>query len=173
MLWFNVFVGVALLLFGRRLFWLFVAGVGFVVSAVLATEAFGDRSDWLTLMIALGVGLVGAILCVFVQKLIVRIAGFFAGGYVAYSLVLRFNQPTLNWVGFLLGGILGAILVLVLFDWALIILSSLTGATVLAQNFPFDRALAALLFVTFLITGLLVQSSQLRRAVPVPKSDET
>jgi hypothetical protein len=173
MLVFNILVGAALLLFGRRLFWLFVAGIGFVVSARLATDWIGQQSQGMTLLLALGIGVIGAILTVFLQKVIIGIAGFLAGGYIGYALVLSLNHASLTWIAFLLGGVVGGILVFVLFDWALILLSSLTGAAVIAQNLPLDRAIAALLFIGLLVVGIVIQARQLRPPVAEPKQSET
>jgi Domain of unknown function (DUF4203) len=166
---FNILAGAALLLLGRRLFWLFVAGVGFVVGAMLATEGLGQHSEGMTLLLALSIGIIGAILSIFLQKLIVALAGFLAGGYVGYTLMSGLNQPSLPWIAFLVGGVLGGILVLVLFDWALIVLSSLTGAAVIAQNLPLDRTIAALLFIVLLVFGIVVQARQLRPPAPSAK----
>jgi hypothetical protein len=169
---FNIIAGAALLLFGRRLFWVFVAGVGFIVGAMLATEWLHGTSDWITLLIALAVGIVGALLSIFLQKLIVGIAGFLAGGYIGSSLVMAMNQPSLIWLGFLLGAIVGAILILVLFDWALIALSALMGAAVIARNVPLDPTIAVLLFVVLAIFGIVVQARQLRRPAPAPPPEK-
>src|SRR5262245_29252329 len=57
----HILIGAALLLFGRRLFWLFVAGVGFVVAAQLATTSLRGQPQWLILVIAVGVGVLGAL----------------------------------------------------------------------------------------------------------------
>jgi drug/metabolite transporter (DMT)-like permease len=166
---FNVLVGAALLLFGRRLFWLFVAGVGFVVGAALATQWFGGQSDWMVLLIALAFGVIGALLSVVLQRLVVALAGFLAGGYVLYTLALELQHEPLAWIAFCLGGVVGAILVTALFDWALIVLSALTGATVIAQNVSLDRSASALLFIVLLVLGVAVQAKGLTRKAPGPK----
>ena len=36
--WLNIIAGLAVLFFGRRLFWLFVGGVGFIVGFQIASE---------------------------------------------------------------------------------------------------------------------------------------
>jgi hypothetical protein len=170
--WFNILAGGALLFFGRRLFWLFVAAVGFVVGARLAADTFGGEPGWVIMVIALGVGMIGALVSIFLQRLVVGIAGFLAGGYVLYTLAFGLEQEPLAWVAFLVGGIIGAILVMAVFDWALIILSALTGASVIAQNVSLDRPASALVFVVLLVLGVVVQARQLPRESPSPEQHE-
>jgi hypothetical protein len=90
----------------------------------------------------------------------VAIAGFFAGGYFLSSLaaaILHNNQPAVFWIAFAVGGVLGAILTTMLLDPALILLSSLAGATAIAQNVPLQPAQQGILFVVLLIIGIVVQ----------------
>jgi len=156
-------VGAALLLLGRRLFWVFVAGVGFVVGAMLATDWFGERSDWVTLAVALAVGVIGALFSIFLQRIAAGVAGFLAGGHIFYTIAFDLKYDSYAWIAFLVGGILGAFLVLALFDWALVLLSSLTGATVIAQNVPLDQSASTLLWIVLIVLGVAVQGRQLAR----------
>jgi uncharacterized protein DUF4203 len=170
---FNILVGAALLFFGRRLFWLFVVVVGFVVGTMLATEWFGGKADSVTLLVVLLVGVIGALLSIVLQRLVVGIAGFLAGGYVLHALAVSLNYQSIAWIAFLLGGVIGAILVAAIFDWALIVLSALTGATVIAQNVPLDKPISAFLYIVVLVLGIVVQARQLVRPAPPPKEGKT
>src|SRR6266545_1805024 len=49
----GVFVGVVLLLFGRRLYWLFVAGIGFLTGLALVPDLLPGQPEWLILLAAL------------------------------------------------------------------------------------------------------------------------
>jgi hypothetical protein len=170
---FNILVGAALLFLGRRLFWLYVACVGFVVGTMLGTEWFGGKPDGLTLVIALAVGVIGSLVSIFLQRLVVAIAGFLAGGYLLHTLAFGLEYQSVGWFAFLLGGIIGAVLVLTLFDWALIFLSASTGATVIVQNVSVDGSTSALLFLVLLILGMVVQARQLTRPPPPPREVES
>src|ERR1700676_4910126 len=86
----GVIVGAAILLFGRKLFWLFVAALGFAVGVEIATYFMHDPPVWMTLMIALGLGILGALLAILLQKLAVAVAGFVAGGRLASALLAAF-----------------------------------------------------------------------------------
>jgi hypothetical protein len=164
-------VGAALLGFGRKAFWLFVAGVGFVIGLYLATRTFQFESGWVVLGIALAGGLLGALLAVVLQSVGVALAGFVGGGYAAVTLLnatgwgqsLLADLPYRSWVFFFVGGILGAFLIGVLFDWALIALSSLLGAILIVQVMPLETPAKALLFVFLLAMGVVVQMILMRR----------
>lgn len=157
----RIVVGVALLTLGRRLFWLFVAGIGFVAAITLATRLLHNQPEWLILVLALFVGLIGALLAVLLERLAIGVAGFLAGGYFALSLVeaLGLRVGPVSWLPFLIGGVLGAVLVIALFDWALILLSSLTGASLIAQSLPLTPPIRILLFAIVLIIGIIIQAS--------------
>ena len=161
-------MGIALLLFGRRLFWFFIAAAGFAAGVLLARDFFELHSELQVLAIGLLAGLLGALLSVLLQKLAIAIAGFTAGGYLAAAILQQFNADAFVWIGFVLGGALGAVLLLVLFDWALILLSSLLGAALLADSFGTDTA--PLIFALASIVGLVLQAMQLRASPPVRKA---
>jgi hypothetical protein len=161
--WVNILVGAALLLFGRSLFWLFVGGVGFIVGFEAATAWLQGQPEWVILVIAVAVGVLGIIASIFLQRIVVGIAGFFAGGYFLATLAvttLHMNQQGVQWIAFIIGGILGAILTVILLDPALIIMSSLAGATAVSQNVPTDPSNKNLLFIGLLALGIIVQSVQ-------------
>ena len=117
----------------------------------------------------------------------VAIAGFLSGGYVASVLC----APLLGgsgiaypgaWLCFVIGGVLGAVLMLAFFNWALIILSSLSGAHLIFRGLTgLDtkhgaRALlhgflarphyASILFLILVIIGIAVQAAMYRRPAP-------
>jgi len=158
----DILIGAALLLFGRRLFWLFVGGVGFIFGFDIAAQMLPGRPEWLVLAVALGVGLLGAIFSIFFQRVVVGIAGFFAGAYFLSALAvtaLHNNQPIVYWSAFVLGGIIAAILTMALLDPALIILSSLAGATAISQHVPLEESARGILFLVLLLVGIIVQSA--------------
>ncbi|MEO5718528.1 MAG: hypothetical protein ABIR29_08155, partial [Chthoniobacterales bacterium] len=86
----SVVVGIALLLFGRKLFWLFVAALGFAIGLQLAPYLSQHPPLWLSLLLSLGLGLLGALLALLLQKLAIGIAGFLVGGRVAVAIAAAF-----------------------------------------------------------------------------------
>jgi len=158
-------VGLALATLGRKLFWLFVAGVGFLAALNLASRWLGGSTEWLVIGLGIVAGLVGALLAVFVQKVAVALAGFLGGGFLLLGILnlVGFDPGRFGWLAFLVGGILGAILVAAAFDWALILLSSLAGASLVSEALAAGRPAAVILYVGILILGIIVQAALLRQ----------
>ncbi len=166
MQWLNILIGAALLLFGRKLFWLFVGCIGFIVGAEFAGEVLQGQPEWLILLIALGVGLLGAIVSVFLQRVLVGIAGFFAGGYCLSTLataMLHTKYEGMPWIAYVAGGMFGAILIIALLEPALIVISSLAGATAVSQNIPLDASAKTVILIVLLVFGIVVQTGQYAR----------
>jgi hypothetical protein len=159
----RIVVGAGLLLLGRQLYWLFVAGVGFVAAIGLVSRLAEVQSPWLLLVIALAAGVVGALLAVWLQKAAIGLAGFLAGGYVVLALVdlAGFELPVLSWVLALMGAVIGVVVILVVFDWGLVILSSLAGAGAILRALNLARPMAAVAFLTLVAMGVAVQVSML------------
>jgi hypothetical protein len=158
-------VGAALLLLGRQLYWLFVAGVGFVVTMELVSDLAQIESTLLILILALAAGIVGALLAVFLQKVGIGIAGFLAGAYAVLVLLdyVGVEAALLGWILAIVGGVLGAILTLVLFDWALIVISSLMGGWMITQGLNLaNNLVVALVFVIIVAIGVAIQGTLLR-----------
>ena len=159
-------VGVVLLLFGRKLFWLFVGVAGFVAGVEAARYIFPHQTELFTMIVALVLGLLGALLAIFLQKLAVAIGGFLAGGYLAVVLassLLGNKLPAGSWLFFLIGGLLGAILLYIFFNWALIILSSMQGAHLILRDFYATRHNYSLLVIVLALVGIVIQASTYRR----------
>lgn len=160
----NLVLGGALLLAGRKLFWLFVGAAGFLTGIQLATR-FWQSSDLLAILVGLIVGAIFALLAIFLQALIIGLAGFLSGGYVLTALATMLGidgAGAMTWVIYIVGGVIGFILISFLFDWAIITLSSLSGASLVIQS-PFAQGAAGgiLFFILFLL-GVIVQGSILR-----------
>ena len=158
-------IGIMLLTLGRRLFWLFVVGIGFVAGLQMAQQTFGLQAGWMAWVVASLFGLVGALLALFFQTLAIVLSGFAAGStIVAYLAVLMgfADVPVISMVG----GIIGAILLFALFDWALIGLSSLAGATLVVQSLNWNFRAELVLYVTLIAAGILLQAASLRRQPP-------
>jgi Domain of unknown function (DUF4203) len=161
----SVLVGCALLVFGRRLFWLFVAALGFAIGLELAPYLSHDPPLWLSLLLSLGLGLIGALLAMMLQKIAIGIAGFLVGGRVAVAIAAAVwvNYAHYAIVTFIVGGIVGAILLLALFDWALIIFSAIEGARLITQSVHLPSTGATVLAVALALFGIFVQAAMFRR----------
>jgi len=162
----RILVGVVLLILGRKLFWVFVGAAGFIAGLNFAESLFTGAQSWTVLAVALIAAIIGAVLAVFLQKVMVAVAGFLIGGYLILELLRAANvvaQQPWAWVTYLAGGIIGAILVTALFDWALIILSSFAGAVLITRNVDLAGSSAGILALALLILGIIIQAGLMRK----------
>jgi len=156
----GIGLGIVLLLFGRRLFWLALGGLGFLIALELAHEFLPVDSPGLRLGLAFLAGLVGAVVAVMAQRLAVALAGLLGGGYLGFVAV-GFWQPTevfWFWTAIAIGALFGVFLSSLLFDAALIALSSLAGAALLSQGLDLGYPLTAWIFLGLLCLGVMVQA---------------
>ncbi len=162
----RIVVGVVLLILGRRLFWVFVGAAGFIAGLRLAESLFAGAHSLTILAVGLIAAIIGAVLAIFLQKVMVAVAGFLIGGYLILELLQAANvvvpQPW-DLMAYLVGGIIGAVFVISLFDWALITLSSLAGAVLLTQSLHLTGPSAGVFALVLLILGIVVQAGLMRR----------
>jgi hypothetical protein len=152
--------GAALLLAGRRIFWLVVGVLGFFFAYDLAHRFLDAGSGGLEVIIGILAGIAGIVLAIFLQKVAVGLAGFLVGGYAAIDL-LGARPPVVSAtevVAFFVAGLLCAVLALWLFETALILLSSLAGAALIADALALEPSSGLLAFVLLVVVGVAVQT---------------
>ncbi len=125
-----------------------------------------EPPQWMMLLVALGCGMIGALLAIMLQKLAIAVAGFIAGGRIAWALAASFWVDHMHYRGitFVIGGILGALLLLTLFDWVLIFLSSFEGAHLISSGITLPEKGTLILFIALAVIGVVIQGSMLRRS---------
>jgi hypothetical protein len=155
----NIVLGVVLLTTGKKLYWLFVAVVGFLIGLMLTVQNVNLNPQWLIYVIAVGAGVIGAVLALFLQHLAIALVGFIVGGYGAFYLsqLLGNNSEAFNWMAFIIGGIVGLLLVASVFNWDLYVLSSWAGATLVTKAIGLQAQLGLVLFFVLFILGMIIQ----------------
>jgi hypothetical protein len=166
MILFNWFVGLTLLVLGRRLFWLFVGCVGFICGYTFGHQLGGGQSELFVFLVALLSGLVGALVAVFFQGVAIALAGFVAGAYISMITVnyFGFEVGQSLWIISVIGGILGAVLLFLISDWALIFISSLSGASFIVQTVGLQHDAEMLLLSILAILGIIIQTVLLKKS---------
>ena len=159
-----IVIGGLLLLFGRKLFWLYIAACGFAVGLTMVTRIFSVQPEWLALLIGLGAGVLGALLAVFFQRLAIGVGGFLAGAFIAVTIArgVGIEGGASFWVTFVLGGIVGAMLMVMLFDWGLIALSCLLGSSLIVPVLQLPRTSAFVVWVGLFGLGVAAQAAMIR-----------
>jgi hypothetical protein len=99
------------------------------------------------------------------------LAGFVAGGYITFTIMNLFGleAPQLIWLFYLTGGIVGTVLLFIIFDWALMALSSVIGASLIVQVTELSPHLEVVIFFLLVNSGVLCQARLLKREPPKKK----
>lgn len=164
----DVILGGLLLLFGRSLYWAFVAVAGFLIGGQLAEISLAEQAAWLRLLAAIVAGAIGALLALLAQRVAFGVGGFFAGGYLAALLVRSLQVESNEAAWLVIGGVIGAVVALLVMDWAIIALSSLVGAGAIVNALALEPAVGAATFAILCVVGIIVQASRMRRAQRMP-----
>ena len=181
----NLVLGIILLTTGKKLYWLFVAMIGFIIGLTVATQYVQLNPPWLVYAVALGVGVIGAILATFLQHLAIALVGFIVGGYGALqvSRLVGITAEPSNWMAFIIGGIVGLLLVASVFSWALYLLSSWAGATLVTEAIGLQAGVGLVVFFALFVLGMIIQvglfrdqpkkkPAEVKQEVPPAKKEE-
>jgi len=161
----KIFLGILLLAIGHRFYWLFISAIGFTAGVFIAQYFLQQASVMYELFIAVAAGILGVILAHFLEKFAVKIAGAFAGGYIltemldAFQMQFEFQQ----WLIFMIGAVLGFILITKVFTWALIIISSSLGSLLISQSIPLQGNLFIIAFLVMFASGIILQSHKQKK----------
>jgi len=157
-------IGVILLLLGRKAYLISIGILGFLGGLYIFTTFLGTAHDWRSILFALATGTVGSLLAFALHRAAWIFGGFFGGGVLMYY--LRDSTGLLGSLSpvpmFIIGGVIGAILLSLILDQALILLSCLTGAALITYQSGLHGAPALFLFAGLFGTGFLVQGRTLR-----------
>jgi hypothetical protein len=159
-------IGLLLVFLGRRLFWLFVGAIGFLAGVQYAPILAPGQPGWVLLLIAILLGVIGAVLATLLQRVVVAVAGWLAGGAVASRLAveLGYTSHQSTAIAFLVGAILLAIAFSLLFDWALIGMTAVVGALMSCDAVNVAPALKGAIAIVLAIVGIAVQARGLIRS---------
>ena len=163
-------LAVGLLFLGRKLFWLCVGGLGLAAGFDVASRLLHVQPYWLSLVIALLMGLAGVVIAMEMERFALSAVGFVGGGLCAVGIlrVLELEGGPTTWIAFGIGAVLGILLIALLFDWAIILLSALYGAFLIGSFSPLGTAGTLLLIgstFVFGVTGQIILLYSERRAL--------
>ena len=161
---YNIILGLILLVFGLKLFWLFVAIAGFLSGMLFGNLILPDQPRWICLLVAVGAGALGALLAVLAQRVAFAVAGFYGGAYLALLLAQSFGAGGGSILVLVFGGVIGAIIAILIMDWAIIVISSLVGAGAIVEALPLEQGVRIIVFMALVAAGILVQERLLPRS---------
>lgn len=169
-----VAVGVLLLIFGRKLYWLALAGLGFAVALHLSRQYLAFDSAQQEILVGVVAGLFGGILAVVAQQLAVRFAGFVLGAWGTYY-AIRILWPDSEVLAFFLavvGAGVGFLFAAKLFDLALVAVTSAVGALLISQHLYLDPATQAVAWLVLTLAGLAFQLRKRQKRLRMRPRDD-
>ena len=159
----GLFLGLMVLFYGRRSFWVLASVVGFVLGLWLASGFSANLPAWAQPVLALALGIAGAALGFFAPRPVAAIIGGLVLALLGVALTHSWGAALwLQWLIAIALGFVGFYLFWRLLDWALIVGTSLFGALLaslsLTSLFGFARNLGVLPFLLFLVAGIVYQA---------------
>ncbi|MGD8318422.1 MAG: hypothetical protein PVH21_07855 [Myxococcales bacterium] len=159
----RVLLGLVILVAGRNIFWLFVGAIGFLVGFEVASLWLSNQGAWLVVAAGIVAGVVGAILAVVFQRVGFALAGFYAAIYLAVAFSGKLGLDSASPTILLVAGVAGAILALLLTDWAIILLSALAGAVAISSVFVMAPLAEYAIVAALASMGIIAQRRMLTR----------
>ena len=154
-------IGAVLLFLGRELNFLFAGAMAFLIGQRLTPLLPSQWPGWADYAFMIGLGVVAALLTFANERGGFALSGFLAGGYV----MAEYYTPDLlviPIVPFLLGGVIGAVILGIFTEWALIVISSLIGGYYLTTMFRLAPIPRVLITAGLIIIGAVVQAIIMR-----------
>ena len=170
----GLFLGLMVLFYGRRSFWVLASVVGFVLGLWLATTIGAGLPGWAQPVLALALGIAGAALGFFAPRPAAAIIGGIVLALLGVALAHSCGAALwLQWLIAIALGFVGFYLFWRLLDWALIVGTSLFGAILaslsLTSLFGFARGLGVLPFLLFLVVGIVYQARDRQMAAELKR----
>lgn len=168
----TVVLGFVSLIIGAQLSWMFTGGAGYLVGIWLAEVLKFNQSDWQALTVASAVGLSAIFLTYYLKRLVIVITGFLAGGYISTTLpaIMGWKSVLEDWQAVLLVGTACAVILILWYKLALVLVTTLAGATVVVQHLNLAMVSKEALFVVLIVIGLTAQYVMLEYAAQ-PEED--
>ncbi len=161
--WLWVVAGLILLLLGRRLYTALIGLVGFFVVYGVPSEVL-ILSGELRLLLAIGVGVLAALLAFIVRQVAVALAGALLGAGAALWAISFFGiqWDVLWWIVIAAAAVFGAWVLRVVFETALIVVSSFIGALLIMAASGLDGLPAHAGVALLIVVGVAFQMRRRR-----------
>ena len=172
-----ILIGAALLILGRKYAWIFTAGIVYFITIEVIAKTLTDIPYILVIFIALVFGASSALIASLTKPLAISLAGFLASSYL-FSLVASAYKwlPGQTWTPYLVGGVVGLVMIAAVADWTMLVFSSLIGALMVTRSLAVSQSWILVYFLGIALIGIIVQLLILLIERPVvlpPEPDKT
>ncbi len=160
MLILTTMIGFLVLIMGRQIFWVFIAGLGFAFGMIFGGQFYSGQPDWILFLVSSIIAIVGAVLAYTLQRLAGAIAGFASGWYLTNILMsyFRIDPGQFEEIIPVIVGIIFAVLIMTFFDWSVIVISSLAGSAIIVSGMRLPSNTELALLITFALVGMVIQT---------------
>ena len=148
--------GVMILLLGRELSFLFSAAMAAFLGFRLTPLLPSAWPSWSDTAFVLAVALIAAILTIINERSGFYVSGFLIGGY-AFTEFYAPNSLMIPVLPFIVGSVLGAVIIGLFTEWAMIIVATLIGTYIIYGILPLVGTAKTLVSAGIFIVGALVQ----------------
>ncbi len=149
-------IGGILLFLGHELNFLFAGAMAALLGLRLTWLLPAGWPWWADYAFIIALGVIAAVVVLLNER-----AGYFISGFLAGGLLLvEYWAPdtmTVPWLPFVIGGVIGALVIGIFTDWALILVTSAIGAAYLLNLFVLNSTLEILIGAGLFIVGALTQ----------------
>lgn len=149
------------LFFGRRLYWIFVGVAGFLLGLTLGPSLFMNIDQTWQPLVTLLIALLFAGLSLLVNKAMIAISGAVGLGIFMFLLTDAYLQEWAVITMTIVAAVAGLLASWLLFDWGLMLFSSIAGASLLTTGFisiiPRTSGADLLIFLFVFMIGFTFQ----------------
>lgn len=149
-------LGGILLFLGRELNFILAGGMAALIGFRLTPKLPSAWPAWSDYAFILGLGILAAMIVIINGRVGYFLSGFLAGGYI----LIEYYEPgvlTLPLFPFIIGGVIGSLIIGLATEWALILVSSLIGAIYTTTLFHLNPTAETLAVGGLFVLGALVQ----------------
>jgi hypothetical protein len=149
-------IGGILLFLGHELNFLFAGAMAALLAVRLTPLLPPQWPGWADYAFIIALGVIATVVVLLNER-----AGYFISGFLAGGLLLvEYWAPDMlivPWLPFVIGGVIGSLVIGVFTDWALILVTAAIGAAYLLNLFVLDPTLEILIGAGLFIVGALTQ----------------
>ena len=149
-------IGGILLFLGHELNFLFAGAMAALLGVRLTPLLPGQWPVWADYAFIVGLGVIAVVVVLLNERIGYFVSGFLAGGLMLVEYFAP-NTMSVPWMLYLIGGIIGALVIGIFTDWALILVTAAIGAAYLLNLFVLDPMLEILIGAGLFIVGALTQ----------------
>ncbi len=166
----QALIGFLTLILGRQYYPVYVGAITFMMAKLYIPQIFPQQSNTSVLVTSIVAGLLIGGLSISLKRILAITASFLVGGSLVLGAadLLRLGPAFQTWTVFLIAGAVGALMALLVFDFGVIFLSVVYGATLILESLHLPGFTPLVWLILLSIFGIIVQWVLLQYGHPEP-----